>query len=218
MTLQTERGVSRRGFVARAVLATGALVSFADVLGRAGLTDEAAAATPDLVTDTFNGLVAFVVPGPDAYSVAQGESTLEPGGIDAYATPALIQGLNFASPVPPDLAGTVATLLNTAAQIVDPASATGTFASPFANLSFAEKAAALALLENAEPFAQLRSLFGVLPSLVAFLAYSEVGVFDPATRTIVARPLGWELSSYDGVADGRDAFIGYFENRRKVDA
>jgi len=209
---------SRRTFVGRLVAASGALVFLPAVLERAGLTDEAAAATPDLVTDTFNGLVAFVVPGPDAYSVAQGESTPEPGGIDAYATPALIQGIGFASPFPPDLAGTVATLLNTAAQIVNPASAAGGFASPFANLSFAEKAGALAVLENADPFAQLRSLFGVLPSIVAFLAYSEVGVFDPATRTLVARPVGWDLSSYEGVADGRDAFIGYFENRRRVDA
>src|SRR3954451_236417 len=138
------RVFSRRAFVARAVLATGAVAT----VGRLRFTAEAAAATPDLVADTFNGLVSFVVPGPDAYSVAQGQSTPEPGGIDAYATPALIQGLNFASPVPPDLATVVATLLNTAAQIVDPASAGGPFPAPFANLAFAEKAASLAVLEN----------------------------------------------------------------------
>lgn len=210
--------ISRRALVARAVAASGSLLAVPAVLERAGLIETAAAATFDLVTDTFNGLVAFVVPGPDAYSVAQGESTQEPGGIDAGATPALVAGLNFASPFPPDLAGTVATLLNTAAQIVVPSSAVGEFGSPFANLAFAEKAAALALLENAEPFAQLRSLFVLLPSLVAFLAYSEVAVFDPRSRTLVGRPLGWTLTSYDGVADGRNAFIGYFENRRRVDA
>jgi hypothetical protein len=209
--------LSRRTFVARAVVAAGALVSLPEAIGRAGLAHDAAAATPDLVTDTINGLVAFVVPGPDAYSVAQGESTTEPGGIDAFATPALIQGLTFAQPSQP-LASMVASLLNLVAQGVDAGSATGQFASPFANLSFTEKAAVLDILEHGEAFAQLWSLFGILPSLVAFLAYSEVGVFDPATRTLVGTPVGWTLSSYEGVADGRDAFVGYFENRRRVDA
>jgi hypothetical protein len=210
--------ISRRRFVARALAATGALAGLPGLLEQAGLVEEAAAATPDLVTETFNGLAAFVVPGPDAYSVAQGESTTEPGGVDGFVAPALIQGLNFAAPFPPDIAGTVATLLNTAAQIVNPASAAGQFTSPFANLSFAEKGAALGVLENAEPFAQLRSLFGILPSLAAFLAYSELTAFNRATRKLEGTPLGWLLSSYEGVADGRDAFVGYVENRRKVDA
>ena len=108
--------------------------------------------------------------------------------------------------------------MNLVAQGVDPESATGPFASQFANLAFAEKAAVLDVLEHDESFAQLWSLFGILPSLVAFLAYSEVAVFDPATRTLGAMPVGWTLTSYEGVADGRDAFVGYFENRRKVDA
>jgi hypothetical protein len=207
---------SRRAFVARALVASGALLPLPDAVARSGLAEVAAAATPDLVTDTIHGLVAFVVPGPDAYSTAQGVSTTEPGGIDAFATPALIQGLAFAQPSAP-LAPMVASLLNFVAQAVDPGAA-GPFASPFANLSFAAKAAVLDILERDEAFAQARSLFGVLPSLVAFLAYSEVGVFDPASRTLVGTPVGWTLTSYDGVADGRDAFIGYFENRRRVNA
>jgi len=208
---------SRRALVTRAVVAAGALVSLPEAISRFGLAGEAAAATTDLVADTINGLVAFVVPGPDAYSVAQGEATTEPGGIDAFATPALIQGLTFAEPSQP-LAAMVASLLNLVAQSVNPASPTGQFTSPFANLSFGEKSAVLDVLEHGEPFAQLWSLFGVLPSLVAFLAYSEVGVFDPSTRTLVGTPVGWSLTSYDGVADGRDAFVGYFENRRSADA
>jgi hypothetical protein len=212
----TGSSFSRRAFVARALVASGALLPLPEVIARAGLVDAAAAATPDLVTDTLNALVAFVVPGPDAYSAAQGVSTAEPGGIDAYATPALIQGLAFAQPSVP-LAPMVASLLNLVAQGVNPGAA-GPFASPFANLSFAEKAAVLDVLERDNAFAQVRSLFGILPSLVAFLAYSEVGVFDPASRTVVATPIGWSLTSYDGVADGRDAFVGYFENRRRVNA
>lgn len=208
--------LTRRSFVSRTLATAGALM-LADAVGRLGLEEDVAAATPDLVADTINGLVAFVVPGPDAYSVAQGESTPEPGGIDAFATPALIEGLTFAQPSQP-LASIVASLLNLVALGVDPASSTGPFASPFANLPFAEKAAVLEILEHDEAFAQLWSLFGILPSLVAFLAYSEASVFDPATRTLVATPVGWALTSYDGVADGRDAFVGYFEHRRSADA
>jgi hypothetical protein len=216
LSLESTR-LSRRAFVGRALVAAGALVALPGALAKAGLAQDDAAAALDLVTDTFNGLVAFVVPGADAYSVAQGESTALPGGIDAFATQALIEGLAFAQPSQP-LASIVASLLNMVAQGVDPTSATGPFASPFANLPFAEKAAVLDVLEHDEAFAQLWSLVGLLPSLVAFLAYSEVGAFDPATRTLVRRPIGWTLTSYDGVADGRDAFVGYFENRRKVDA
>jgi hypothetical protein len=199
------------------LVGAGALASLPGAIAKLGLAETAAAASPDLVTDTLNGLVAFVVPGPDAYSVAQGESTPEPGGIDALATPALIEGLTFAQPSQP-LPAIVASLLNLVAQSVDPGSPGGPFGSPFANLPFAGKAAVLDVLEQDDAFAQLWSLFGVLPSIVAFLAYSEVGVFDPRTRSLVGTPIGWTLTSYDGVADGRDAFVGYFENRRKVDA
>src|SRR4051794_39471483 len=101
-----------------------ALVSVPETPARAGLAEDAAAAVPDLVTDTFNGLGAFVVPGPDPYSVAQGESTTEAGGIDVFATPALIEGLTFAQPSQP-LASIVASLLNMVAPGVNPASASG---------------------------------------------------------------------------------------------
>jgi hypothetical protein len=208
---------SRRTFVARSLAAASALVSLPEAITRAGLSKDAATAAPDLVTESINGLVAFVVPGPDAYSVAQGVSAPEPGGIDAFATPALIEGLSFAQPAQ-QLASVVASVLNLVAQGVNPGSVAGPFPSPFANLSFAEKAVVFDVLEHDQAFAQLWSLVGILPSLVAFLAYSEVGVFDRATRTLVGRPVGWTLTSYEGVADGRDAFVGYFENRRKVDA
>jgi hypothetical protein len=179
---------------------------------------EAAAAAPDVVTETMNGLAAFIVPGPDEYSVVQGESTPEPGGVDAHAGEALVAGLNFAQASQPELAALVATLLNSVAVNVDPTAAFGRFASPFANLLFTQKAIVFSILEGAPQFEQLRGLVGVLPGLVAFLAYSEVGVFNPATRSLVAQPVGWQLSSYDGVADGRDELVGYFENRRKADA
>ena len=139
------------------------------------------------------------------------------GGSTPSQTPALIEDLTFAQPTQP-LASIVASLLNLVAQGVNPGSASGLFASPFANLTLAEKGVVFDVLEHDDAFAQLWSLFGIVPSLVGFLSYSELGVFDPRTRTLVATPIGWTLTSYDGVADGRDAFIGYFENRRRVDA
>jgi hypothetical protein len=198
-------------------LVVAALAPLPGVLGRVGWLEDALAAAADVVSETFNGLVAFVVPGPDVYSEAQGESSVEPGGIDAGATPVLIAGLNFAQWFNPTAAQQVATLLNSVALVVNPTAASGTFASPFANLSFAEKAAVFAVLEGDPQFVPLRSLVGSLLALVAFLCYSEVGVFDPATRTLVGQPVGWTLSSYVGVAEGRDEFRGYFENHRRAD-
>jgi hypothetical protein len=98
------------------------------------------------------------------------------------------------------------------AQAVNP-SASGNFSAPFANLSFLEKVAVFQALEG-DPAS--RPLAGVLPQFVAFLVYSEAGVFDPNSRTLTGKPLGWTLSSYEGVADGRDEFKGYYQNRRKV--
>ena len=206
---------SRSAFVARALAAAGALTGLPAAFERAGLVDEASAAGSDSVLQTLNGLVAFIVPGRDEYSMAQGQQTADAGGVEAYAGVALAAGLDFAQP---SLAASAAALLNNAALLVRGSSADGAFASPFANLSFTEKAAAFSLLEGHPGFAQFRPFVGVLPGLAAFLSYSEVGVFDPGSRSIVARPIGWEISSYDGVADARDEFVGYLENRRRADA
>ena len=124
---------------------------------------------------------------------------------------------------PPDesdiaLAAGAATLLNSVAVNVEPGSAIGRFESPFANLAFEKKATVFSILEGAPSFEAFRPLFGLLPALAAFLSYSEVGVFDPATRSIVATPIGWQISSYEGVADGRAELVGYFEGRRKANA
>ena len=214
----TVRRSTRRTFVREALTVVGGLTALPELLDRAGLTEAALAADGDLVEDTLSGLVAFVVPGPDRHSVAQGESSPEPGGIDAGAVPALILGLDSIQEFQPTLAAGVAALLNGVAERVDPGSASGPFRSAFANLSFGKKAGVFSVLESDPSFAPFRSLVGVLAALVAFLAYSEVGMFDPATRTIAGEPVGWRISSYDGVADGRDEFRGYFEHRRKADA
>jgi hypothetical protein len=53
-----------------------------------------------LSSDTINGLVSFVVPGPDAYSVAQGVSDTAPGGIAADGTAFMLNALDNFFPVP----------------------------------------------------------------------------------------------------------------------
>ena len=220
MTPEIERAetFSRGRFVARALASAGAVAGLSQALARVGLADEAAAAAPDLITQTFNGLAAFIVPGPDEYSLAQRVSTTEAGGVAAHAGEALVAGLNFADASQPTLAAATATLLNSVAVGVDAGSASGQFASSFANLRFEQKAAVFAILEGAPSFEPFRPLVGLLPALAGFLSYSEVGVFDPATRSIVATPVGWQISGYDGVADGRDELVGSFEGRRSADA
>src|SRR2546423_8070892 len=96
--LTRRRFLERTGFlVAAGLLAQ--LPDFPGWLDRA----QAAAAKPDLVHDTMNGLVAFVVPGPDRYSRAQGHSSKRPGGIAAGATKALIDTLDLYVPASPPL-------------------------------------------------------------------------------------------------------------------
>jgi hypothetical protein len=132
-----------------------------------------------------------------------------------------------------------ALLMNLAATQVRPTAVVGPVAgSPFANLTHAEKAQAFQRLEQAypdlvalidahlpEPLNEsasglLRYSGGLLLTLSTFAAYTEFGVFDRATRTVVARPVGWELSRYmpgrTTPADGWAEFLGYYQGRRAV--
>ena len=194
------------------VAAAAALVRATDLLTSRGWVHAAEMTTTDLLHDTFNGLLAFIVPGPDEYSVAQGVSTVEPGGVDEGVVDILIATLDETTPFVPEFSATVAGILNGIALVVNP-SPPGTFLSPFACLSFAEKAAVFQIMDATD---SLKPLGGVLPAFVAFFCYSEAGAFDPVTRSLTGDPIAWELSGYQGVADGRNEFLGYFENRRKV--
>lgn len=189
--LTRRRFLERTGFLA----AAGLLAQLPEV----PWVRAATSAKPDLNRQTMNGLVAFVVPGPDRYSRTQGEWTKAPGGIAAGAPKALIQTLDLFIPSRPPLTTTVAAVLNAQATQVDPNSAHGTYQAPFANLAFRRKAEVFRRLESlySPEAGALRFLAGNLPGLVAFLTYADPKV-------------GWKLSNYSGVADGRREFKGYF--------
>jgi len=215
-------GVSRRELLERAttlVAGVAVLDRLPHALRLQGWLEDAYAAPPNVVQQTMNGLVAFVVPGRDRYSRAQGTKSKTPGGIEAGATPALIRTLDRFLPGPLPLSATAATILNGYATQVDATSRQGTFASPFANLSFAEKARVFQTVEalQVESAGSIRFLVGNLPDLVAFLAYSEAGVYDPKRRRVRRRPVGWRLTRYAGVADGRKELKGYWRGRKAAD-
>lgn len=206
--LTRRRFLERTGFLAAAGL-------FAQLPGRAWLADAYAAATADVVHETMSGLVAFIVPGPDSYSRAQGEVSKRPGGIAAGTTKALIETLDLF------LTGasvTVTAILNSTAEQLDPGPVPGKFKSAFANLAFSQKAEVFRRIEAlySPDAGALRFLAGNLPGLVAFLAYSEAGVLEPKKRKLKHRPVGWTLTKYPGVADGRAELKGYFQGRREV--
>lgn len=204
--------LGRRGFLQATGLAAAASALLRGGPFIAALTQSAHAAGLDLVHESLNGLIAFVVPGPDAYSVAQGMSTVEPGGVDAGVLEVLIRTLDATAPFVPQFSATVVAVLEGLAAAVHPAPP-GTFASVFARLSFAEKAFVFQIMDGT---ASLASLGGVLPAFVAYLCYSDAGAFDPATRQLTGQPVGWTISNYSGTADGRDELRGYLGQRRSA--
>ncbi|MPZ66355.1 MAG: hypothetical protein GEU83_12870 [Pseudonocardiaceae bacterium] len=131
---------------------------------------------------------------------------------------------------------TVASLLNLLATQVNPAAVAGPLLSPFARLSFEEKATAFSLLEGPdadlvaladtsfpEPLRNslsglLRFVGGALLEFPAFGSFSEYAVFDPDTKQLTGRPVGWELTGYqpDGPVEGWDEFAGYYQDRTEV--
>lgn len=220
-------GMNRRRFLARSgvLAAAAALWQVPGLLRLRGWYDPAYALEPGIVRDTLNGLVAFVWPGDDRYSIHQGEQAGGPGAIAADTTTLLIQSLDRYVPAPHveglvedetiPLSGAVANLLNTVALTVNPAAGLDrlpgldVIPSPFSRLSFAEKAEVFRVLEEdtglpdgelPEPFTRTSGNFqfvaGILPGFVAFLAFCEWQVFAPETRTLSGRPVGWDHTGY----------------------
>jgi hypothetical protein len=244
---EPSRGLTRRqlfgGAAGLAALSTIARVP--DVLAARGLLPGLDGAPPppgpDVVRDTLAGLVAFVVPGPDPYSRAQGEWSETPGGIAAGTVQFMVDSLDgylpgpdgpgpLANDVTLPLSQAVAVYLNALALQVNPAAAGGLLLSPFARLSAAEKAEVFRRMEELdlpddglpEPFTaasgNLRFIAGALVEFVAFGTYSEWHAFDPEARTLRERPVGWHLTGYqpDGPVEGWDEGQRYFQGRTEV--
>lgn len=295
--------LSRRAFLARiGVLGASSLLlpqciasdptgAAASGLGLGELVDLLRPVLGQLARDTLNGFVAFSVPGPDAYSTAQGTPRGEPGGIAAGGTDFLIQNLDHFLPLPDDivrpaaaalvtalrdlplpldggllggilipsvvtiglvedavlfivendrdtpLSLPVALLLNYVATVVNPAALNGAFLSPFARLSFAQKAHAMEQLETSqsqlvalldsqvpEPLQAsvsglLRFLGGALHEFAAFGNLGESQRYNPATRSLTGRPVGWQLTGFlpdNLTGDGWDDLLGFYQDRREV--
>lgn len=115
------RQMDRRVFLARlGVLGavTGASTALpASVRGAAAssasdpLVDVVSKLLAELARDSLNGLSAFVVPGKDAYSRAQGTPRDEPGAMEARTPDFLIESLDNYVPLPDQLAKPVAAAL-----------------------------------------------------------------------------------------------------------
>jgi hypothetical protein len=131
----------------------------------------------------------------------------------------------------------VALLLNYLATAVSPASVSGAFLSPFARLSFAQKARAMELLETSHPqlvavvdaqlpqplkasaSGLLKLIGGALQEFAAFGSMGESRKYNPQTRTLTGRPIGWQLTGYlpdNQTGDGWDDLLGYYQNRRET--
>ena len=194
------------------------------LLDAKGLLPSALAQAEDVVGDTLSGLIAFILPGDDDFSRAQGDSTHEPGGLAAGTLPVFIRNLDAFVPVAIPGAGTqtlpasggVAMLLNRYAVEVNPAAAGGQFVSPFARLSNAEKADVFKRFESDASLdgTEVKFVSGILFGFVAFLAWSEGGVIEPATRLPKSTPVGWTLSRYGGPAEGHAELRGYYHGYR----
>ena len=220
-----EAGVTRRTLLERAA-AAGAFAGLAQLpalLDAKGLLEEARAQSPDLVVDTFNGLAAFILPGDDAYSVAQGESAKTPGGVGSGVVAPFIVALDDFVPLAAlgpnatlPASGGVASVLNRYAMEVAPGASGGGFPSPFARLSFAQKAQVFKRFESDPAWdgTALKFVGGILPGFIGFMIGSEVGVFDAKRRQTTKRPVAWELSKYGGPAEGHPELRGYWRNHR----
>jgi hypothetical protein len=130
----------------------------------------------------------------------------------------------------------VALLMNFLATAVNPAAVNGAFLSPFARLSYAEKAKAWQMLEgpDSDLVAQLdanmpqplqssvsgllKYVGGALLEFAGFGTYSEWAVFDQSTGALTGRPVGWTLTGYqpDGPVEGWNEFKGYYQGRKSV--
>jgi hypothetical protein len=142
--------LARRAFLARAGV-LGAVVAAGGLLPPAYAGTRTAPVLPagvdalrpvlrELARDTMNGLCVFVVPGPDAYSRAQGTPRTEPGAMEAKTPDFMMQALDDFVPFPDEVARPIATAFATGladSGIALPAELAAVLPGPFATLDAA---------------------------------------------------------------------------------
>jgi hypothetical protein len=206
--IDTSISASRRTLLGVAGRVAAAATIAPAVLASKGWLIDDTMAQDRLTRNAMEGLVAFVVPGPDDSSVAQGVFTEEPGGIDAGIVDTLISTFDVLLPPPRpfrSLSTAIASVLNSVALIIGSAQ--------FEQLSFVDKARVLERIEAESAISDLVEIVTV----VSLLAYSEAGVFDRETRTLTGKPIGWTIADFAGMAEGHNDFRGYYEGTEPVD-
>ena len=104
-------GLDRRQFLARIGVLGAAVTVGAPRVAGAAPPEPLGGLLAELARDTISGLVAFVVPGADPYSVQQGVTTTEPGGVDAATTDFMLSSLDGFYPLHDQLVGPLAKAL-----------------------------------------------------------------------------------------------------------
>lgn len=136
----------------------------------------------------------------------------------------------------------VTLLLNITATLLVPACLfrRSPYSVPFARLSYREKAVVFRDMESPNPrgLALVGRILDYnlrrrLPPLLNFLTnallafpsgglYSEQSTYDPALRRVTKRPIGWDQANYlPGLSeppDGHAELLGYYQDRREVEA
>lgn len=206
--------LSRRQFLARSALVTAAVAAAPALLK--SRTAHAGVLPQTMITDTLNAVLAFVVPGGDPYSVQQQLTDDQPGGVEANAQLPLEFGLNTAGLAPPpfdSLSELITFALDNVTGFINP-DVTGPFSARFANLSWNEKVGVFSAMESGLAGAELVTLANALLLYTGLVSYSEAGVLNPLTGELIAEPVGWTISGYDGISVGRAEYKGYYRNQR----
>jgi hypothetical protein len=186
------RLIHRRVFLARmgvlgAAVALGGS-AFGRTVARAGSGPDVRLLLEELSRDTLSGLAAFVVPGPDPYSVAQGVSTAEDGALAARTPDFLMAALDRFFPVPDEALRPAVQALATGLGDVPLALPPGLLGVPVATVARLDEALAPVLagddtvplsflislmLNQLATMADPTSLAGPFPSPFANLAYDR---------------------------------------------
>ena len=120
---------------------------------------------PDVIRDTYNALLTFVV--PERARTSEEPQTLDQPACEAID--ALIAALDSAAPYCPNFAAFLAAVLNNIALGVN-ARAGGPSPSPFARLSLREQGWVFQFMGTDDA---MREMSTVLPGCVAYLAHNQ---------------------------------------------